>query len=171
MAGEAAGRRMTASGPVTRTGPTGKETTMTSSPQDLVTRYYQALSDADWDAYDQLLAPDVELEAFGGVTSTGVDAVRAFDQVWKTAAPDFSITPLLQARNGEYVLCEILVWGTQTEVLSLPSGDLPPTGLEFGGKGVGIFEVRDGRISAQRIYFDRMVLVEMLGIPVAAPVG
>jgi ketosteroid isomerase-like protein len=143
---------------------------MASAPHDLVTRYYQALSDADWDAYDELFTPDVELEAFGGVTSKGVDAVRAFDQTWKKAAPDFSVTPLLQARNGESVLCEVLAWGTQTEVLSLPAGDLPPTGREFGGKGVGIFELRDGRISAQRIYFDRMVLVEMLGIPVPAPV-
>ena len=144
---------------------------MASSPQDLVTRYYQALSDANWDAYDELFTPDVELEAFGGVTATGVDAVRAFDQVWKSAAPDFTITSLLRAQNGDSLLCEILAWGTQTEVLTLPAGDLPPTGREFGGKGVGIFEVRDGRLSAQRIYFDRMILVEQLGIPVPAPVG
>ena len=144
---------------------------MASSPQDLVTRYYQALSDANWAAYDELFTPDVELEAFGGVTATGVDAVRAFDQVWKSAAPDFTITPLLRAQNDDSLLCEILAWGTQTEVLTLPAGDLPPTGREFGGKGVGIFEVRDGRLSAQRIYFDRMILVEQLGIPVPAPVG
>jgi len=144
---------------------------MASSPQDLVTRYYQALSDANWAAYDELFTPDVELEAFGGVTATGVDAVRAFDQVWKSAAPDFTVTPLLRAQNDDSLLCEILAWGTQTEVLTLPAGDLPPTGREFGGKGVGIFEVRDGRLSAQRIYFDRMILVEQLGIPVPAPVG
>ena len=144
---------------------------MASSPQDLVTRYYEALSDANWAAYDELFTPDVELEAFGGVTATGVDAVRAFDQVWKSAAPDFTITPLLRAQNDDSLLCEILAWGTQTEVLTLPAGDLPPTGREFGGKGVGIFEVRDGRLSAQRIYFDRMILVEQLGIPVPAPVG
>jgi ketosteroid isomerase-like protein len=144
---------------------------MATSAQDLVTRYYQALSGADWAAYDELFTPDVELEAFGGVTAVGVDAVRAFDQIWKSAAPDFTITPLVQAQNGDSVLCEILAWGTHTEVLSLPSGDLPPTGREFGGKGVGIFEVRDRRLSAQRIYFDRLVLVEQLGIPVPAPVG
>ncbi len=40
------------------------------------------------------------------------------------------------------------------QVLTLPAGDLPPTGREFGGKGVGIFEVRDGRLAAQRIYFE-----------------
>src|SRR5947209_2785964 len=75
--------------------------------------------------------PHVELEAFGGVTATGVDAVRAFDQVWKSAAPDFTITPLLRAQTDDSLLCEILAWGTQTEVLTLPAGDLPPTGREF----------------------------------------
>jgi hypothetical protein len=75
------------------------------------------------------------------------------------------------ARNDDSLLCEILAWGTHTDVLTLPAGDVPPTGREFGGKGVGIFEVRDGRLSAQRIYFDRMILVEQLGIPVPDPVG
>jgi len=92
-------------------------------------------------------------------------------QIWKSAAPDFTITPLVWAQDGGSLLCEILAWGTHTEVLMLPAGDLPPTGREFGGKGVGIFEVRDGRLAAQRIYFDRLILVEQLGIPVPAPVG
>lgn len=144
---------------------------MAGSPQDLVTRYYEALSNADWAAYDELFTPDVELKAFGGVTGTGIDAVRAFDQVWKTAAPDFAVTPLLCAQNGDSLLCEILAWGTQTEVLSLPTGDVSPTGRQFGGKGVGVFEIRDGRLSAQRIYFDRMIVLEQLGLLAPAPVG
>lgn len=144
---------------------------MTSSPQDLVNRYYQAINEAAWPAYDELFTPDVELEAPGGVTGAGIDAVRAFDQIWKQAAPDFTVTPLLQVQSGESVLSENLAWGTQTAVLRTPVGDIPPTGHEFGSKYVGVFEFRDGRISAQRIYFDRMVLVEMLGMPVPAAVA
>jgi ketosteroid isomerase-like protein len=142
---------------------------MASSPQDLVTRYYRAIGEADWDSYGEVFTPDVELEAFGGVTGTGVDAIRAFDQIWKNAAPDFTVTPLLVVENGKSVICEILAWGTHTEVLTLPGGDVAPTGREVGGKGVGIFEIRDGRLSAQRIYFDRMILVEQLGLPVGVP--
>ncbi len=144
---------------------------MASTPYDLVTRYYRALTAGDWAAYDDVFTSDVVLEAFGGVSATGVDAVRGFDGIWKHAAPDFTITPLLVAQNGDSLLCEILAWGTHTDVLSLPAGDLPATGREFGGRGVGIFEVRGDRLSAQRIYFDRMILVERLGIPVPAPVA
>lgn len=143
---------------------------MAESPHDLVTRYYQALGAGDWAAYDELFTPDVELDAFGGVTATGVDAIRAFDQVWKRAAPDFTITLLAAVQDADSVCCEILAWGTQTDALTLPTGEVPATGREFGGKGVGIFGVRDGRLSSQRIYFDRLLLVEQLGIPVATGV-
>ena len=57
--------------------------------------------------------------------------------------------------------------GVQTCALPI----FPPTGNEFGAKYVGVFEFRGGRISAQRIYFDRMVIVEMLGMPVPALAG
>jgi len=40
-----------------------------------------------------------------------------------------------------------------------------PEGSERGGKGVGVFRVRDGPLSAQRIHFDRLILVEQLGVP------
>lgn len=144
---------------------------MPSSPQDLVNRYYQAVNEADWGAYDELFTPDVTLEAPGGVTGVGIETVRGFDGIWKRAAADFTVTPLLQVGTGASVLSENLAWGTQTGVLTTPAGDIAPTGQEFGGKYVGVFEFRDGRISAQRIYFDRMIVVETLGMPIPAPVG
>ena len=97
------------------------------------------------------------------VTKTG--------QIWKSAAPDFTVTPLLQVERDGSVLSENRAWGTQTAVLRTAIGDIPPTGHEFGAKYVGVFGFRDGRISAQRIYFDRMVIVEMLGMPVPALAG
>ncbi len=144
---------------------------MASAPQDLVNRYYRAINDAAWAEYDELFTADVALEAPGGVTGTGIDAVRAFDQIWKGAAADFTVTPLLQVQTGASLLSENRAWGTQTAVLTTPLGDVPPTGNEFGAKYVGVFEFRGGRISAQRIYFDRMVIVEMLGMPVPALAG
>lgn len=157
--------------PAARTSRDPKEATMASSPQDLVNRYYGAINDATWAVYDELFTPDVELEAPGGVTGTGIDVVRSFDQIWKRAAADFTVTPLLQVQSGDSVLSENLAWGTQTDVLSTPVGEIPPTGHEFAGKYVGVFEFRDGRISAQRIYFDRMILVKALGMPLPDAVG
>jgi ketosteroid isomerase-like protein len=61
-----------------------------------------------------------------------------------------------------------LAHGTQTGPLATPAGEIPPTGHEIGGKYVGVFEVRDGRIAAQRVYFDRLAVVEQVGaLPVS----
>ena len=145
---------------------------MLSSPQELVNRYYRAINEEDWGVYDQLFTPDAALEAPGDVTGRGPAAMRAFDQVWKTAAPDFTITPLRQVVTGDAVMSENAAAGTHTAVLVTPGGDLPATGRRFGGKYVGVFEIREGRISAQHIYFDRLIVVEQLGTPAAtAPVG
>jgi ketosteroid isomerase-like protein len=88
--------------------------------------------------------------------------MRAFDQVWTVASSDFRVTPLLQIADGGAVSSENLVEGTHDGVLALPTGELPATGREFGGKYVGTFEVRGGRIVAQHVYYDRMIVVEQL---------
>ena len=48
---------------------------------ELINRYYSAINDRRFDDYDALFAPDAALEGPGGVTGTGVDAMKAFDQV------------------------------------------------------------------------------------------
>ena len=133
---------------------------------DIVNRYYQAINDADWGVYEELFSDDATLEAPGGITGVGPAAMRAFDQVWKTAAPDFTITPLTQVADGLSVLSENAVVGTHTATLNLgPAGVLTATGKQFGGKYVGVFEVTGGKISAQHVYYDRMIVVEQLGMP------
>ena len=132
--------------------------------KDLINRYYKAIGDADWTRYDEFFAPDAKLEAFGGVTGTGPRAMIEFDRVWKDAAPDFALTVQSMVAEDGVIMCEIAVSGHQTQVLHLPTGDVPPTGKELVGVGVGVFEVAGGRITAQRIYFDRMLIVEQLGL-------
>jgi ketosteroid isomerase-like protein len=137
---------------------------MDTTTLDLVNRYYRAVNTADWAAYPDLFTEDATLEGPGGVTGIGVGAMVAFDQVWKTAAPDFAVTPMFQTADGSAVSSENLAHGTHTGPLATPAGEIPATGREIGGKYVGIFEIAGGRISAQRIYFDRMAIAEQLGM-------
>ena len=142
---------------------------MDTTTLDLVNRYYQAVNAADWAAYQDLFTDDASLEAPGGATGSGPAAMVAFDQIWKTAAPDFTVTPLSQVAAGTGVSSENLARGIQTGPLATPAGVIPATGLEIAGKYVGVFEIRGGRIAAQRIYFDRLAIVEQLGmLPVTA---
>jgi steroid delta-isomerase-like uncharacterized protein len=129
---------------------------------ELINRYYSAINERRFDDYDALFAPDAALEGPGGVTGTGVAAMKAFDQVWTNASSDFRVTPLVQLSVDGRVSSENLVEATHDGVLRLPSGDLPATGRTFGGRYVGTFEVADGRIASQHVYYDRMIVVDQL---------
>ena len=139
-----------------------------SAPTDIANRYYRAINEGRWDLYDELFTADATLEAPGGLTGTGPGAMLAFDQTWKNAAPDFTVTVLHQVATDGRVMSENAVSGTHTGPLVLPTGELPPTGKPFGSKYVGVLEIADGRITGQHIYFDRLVVVEQLGMPVGA---
>ena len=129
---------------------------------DVVNRYYAAINERRFDAYDALFAADAALEGPGGITGVGPDAMRAFDQVWTVASTTFRVTPLVQIADGGTVSSENMVEGMHDGPLVLPTGELPASGREFGGKYVGTFQVRGGRIVAQRVYYDRMIVVEQL---------
>jgi ketosteroid isomerase-like protein len=134
----------------------------------LVTSYYEAINAARWDGYDAIFTPDAALAAPGDVTGTGPEAMQAFDRIWKEGFSDFTITPVHQLSDGGRVISENRVYGTHDGVLRLPTGALEPTGRKIDDRYVGVFEIADGRISAQRIYFDRMGVAERLGLLPAA---
>jgi len=128
----------------------------------IVNRYYAAINERRFAEYDELFAPDASLEGPGGITGSGPDAMRAFDQVWTNGASNFTVTPLVQVMVDGKVSSENMAEGTHDGVLVLPTGDLPATDRDFGGKYVGTFVVAGGRIVSQHVYFDRMIVVEQL---------
>ena len=129
---------------------------------EVINRYYTAINERRFADYDDLFAPGATLEGPGGVTGTGLGRHAAFDQVWTNASSDFRITPLLQLAVDGKVSSENLVEATHDGLLRLPSGDLPATGRTFGSRYVGTFEVADGRIISQHVYYDRMIVVDQL---------
>ena len=135
-----------------------------STTTDLIDRYYAALARADWAAYDDLVAPDATFAFSGGVDVTGPDGMRMFDRVWKDACPDFVLEARQPIDTGDRVAVVCHYSGTHTEVLHLPEGDIPPTGKHIEGDGVSLFEVAGGQITSQRVYVDRLDLMQQLGL-------
>jgi ketosteroid isomerase-like protein len=132
------------------------------SDPSVIDRYYAAFNARDYAAYDDLFTADAVLEAPGGVTGTGPEAMRALDSGLIAAFSDFTITTLVRYAVGEQVASENIAEGVHDGPFTTPAGDLPPSGNQVGGKYVGVFELRDGRISAQRLYYDRLALVEQM---------
>jgi steroid delta-isomerase-like uncharacterized protein len=144
---------------------TEEGTTMTETVTD---RYYAALNSRDWAAYDQLFTSDAALEGPGGATGTGPDAMREFDRQFATAASDFRLTALTVFATGDRIACELRATGTHDGPFVTPQGVLEASGNRVDVTGVGTFLLRDGRIAAQHVFFDRLALVEQLTATLAA---
>ena len=145
--------------------------TSTKDATDLVRRYYAAINTRDWAAYDEIFTSDPELIAPGSEDDgffrlRGVDAIRGFDQIWATAADDFTVEPLdtVADPGGVVVLSRNRVAMTHTGTLHTPAGDVPATGARIDTTYVGSFRLHDGRIESQQIYYDQMALALKLGL-------
>ena len=147
---------------------------MTSSDTavDVVRRYYAAINARDWSSYEELFTPDTELaapaaeEEDGFMRLRGVDAVRGFDQIWSTAADDFTVEPLetVADADGSVVLSRNAISLTHTGTLHTPMGDVPATGTRIETTYVGSFHVEGGRIVSQQVYYDELALALRLGM-------
>ena len=138
---------------------------MSSRNVDLAVRYYEALNRRDFDAFDALFADDVTFEAVGGVAGSGIDSVKLFDAIWPTAFSDFTIEGIFHVGDGDRVVCHNRATGTHDGPLLLPDGsEVPATGNTISAPYFAAFEVHDGMIVSEHIYFDRMLLSEQLGL-------
>lgn len=139
-----------------------------SNPLDVVNRFYETTNAKDWEACAALFDPRCELWTPAG-SGQGVEAMLSFNRMWERACPDYEIISVRKMVSGEHVASENRFTGTHTGVLSLPIGDLPPTGVAVDSPYVGTFRVVEGRIVSQRVYLDRLEIMERLGVMPPAP--
>jgi ketosteroid isomerase-like protein len=127
--------------------------------------YYEALNRRDFEIYNEVLTDDVTLAAPGGVLVHGKQAVAAFDQVWTAAFSDFTIVGGFHLADDDRIVCHNRATGTHDGTLVMPDGsEVPPTGRRLDAQYFAAFEVRDGLLSSELVYFDRMLLAEQLGL-------
>jgi steroid delta-isomerase-like uncharacterized protein len=133
---------------------------------DVVRRLNASLTARDWEAFGDCLADDCEwTDVPSGGTLRGRDAVIAACKVFTAAFPDFEVESVTLIVQGDLVASEWHGRGTHQGLLPRADGGQDePTGRRFERTGVGIVEVRDGRIARYRDYFDRLTMTEQLGL-------
>lgn len=62
------------------------------------------------------------------------------------------------------VLYELVYEGVHTGPLATSSGEIMGSGRHFHVAAAGVLEIRDGRITADRIYFDPAQFLGQLGV-------
>jgi predicted ester cyclase len=137
---------------------------------EVVERGGERFNAHDADGVLQTYAPDAELRGPGGMVFKGHDAIRGFLTGWFQGFPDCKTTASNRYVDGSVVVEEGVFTGTHTGVFPTPMGDVPPTGRSVSGGYVDIFEIRDGQCVSDRLIFDRMELMEQLGL-VPEPAG
>jgi steroid delta-isomerase-like uncharacterized protein len=120
---------------------------------EVVRRLNQALTDRDWAAVRELVAEDCEwTDVPSGEVINGVETLIGLLRTFTAAFPDFRVHSTTLIAEGDLVASE---WSG--------SGTHEASGRAFGRTGVGIVELRDGKIVRYRDYFDRQTMTEQLG--------
>jgi steroid delta-isomerase-like uncharacterized protein len=126
---------------------------------------YDAFNDRDFERMVALTATDVTITVVGsGDTYHGPDGVRRYNTIWAEAFPDGTITIDRVVASGDYAVVEFTGRGTQTGTLATPAGAIPATGRSVTLQLCDVLELSDGRLRAQRTYFDSGSLLAQLGI-------
>lgn len=142
-----------------------------ASAREVVERGNEAFNKHDVEALIDLYAPDAEFKGPGGMVFTTREAIGEFTRGWFQGFPDCKLRVLSYVVTDDAVVEEGVFEGTHTGVFPTPMGDIPPTGRRVEGGYTDIFRVRDGKIVSDHLSFDRMELMEQLGlVPQAATV-
>jgi steroid delta-isomerase-like uncharacterized protein len=133
---------------------------------EVVRKLNEALTHRDWAAFEALISDDCEwVDVPSGRTLRGVDELVDLCRAFTAAFPDFSVESLRLIAQDDVVASEWSARGTHEGPLALPDGGaIQPTGRSFARTGVGIVELRDGKIVRYRDYFDRQTMAEQLGL-------
>jgi predicted ester cyclase len=140
-----------------------------ANPKELVERGTKLFNAHDVEGLLELYAPDAEVHASGGMVAKGRNEIKKFTQSWIQGFPDVKIRSERLLVSGSTVIEEGIFTGTHTGAFPTPMGDIPPTGRRVEGPYVDIFDFEGERIVRDRLVFDRMQLMEQLGLaPVPA---
>jgi steroid delta-isomerase-like uncharacterized protein len=129
-------------------------------------QFYEDWNAREFDRIAQQIADDGEIVAVGsGQRFTGPDGAVQYSQWWADAFPDGRIEIDKLVSAGDTVVVEFTGRGTQTGTLRTPAGEIPATGRSVTLQLCDVLEfTSDGKVKAQRTYFDSASLLTQLGV-------
>jgi len=136
--------------------------------QELQQQSDDAFNAHDRAACEALCTTDAVLTAPGDMTFNGRQEVCDFLQSWWEAFPDAHTTVREVLYSGDSYVEEGTFAGTHDGVFHTPMGDIPPTHRPVTGEYVSIVKRRGDAVASQYLIFDRLQLLEQLGL-VPAP--
>ena len=137
----------------------------TQDSGNVMRQYFDAISRRDFDAIRKIYHPDYSYTGANGDRQDGPEAGLAVARTYTTAFPDltFDIRHMHTA-GADVVVTEFVVRAThQGELMGIA-----PTNRSIEVPICNIIELRDGRVYAEREYFDMAHLMQQLGVTAGA---
>lgn len=145
---------------------------MTMTAREAFERGTETFNAHDIDGFAGVLADDVVFQAPGGMSGQGKSACAEFYGGWLAAFPDGHVEVHGIHITDDVVVEEGTFSGTHNGVLHTPNGDIPPTGRGVSLQYIQVLRVRDGKHLSFNLMFDRLEMLEQLGlIPAPAEAG
>ena len=145
---------------------------MTMTTREAFEKGTQTFNAHDVDGFAEVLADDVVFEAPGGMRGEGKAACVEFYSSWFTAFPDAHVEVHSLHVIDDVAVEEGTFTGTHDGVLRSPMGDVPPTGRSVRVDYIQVLRFRDGKHRSFNLMFDRLVMLEQLGlVPAPASAG
>jgi len=142
---------------------------MTMTAREAFERGTATFNAHDLDGFTEVLADDVVFTAPGGVHGQGRTACAAFFGSWFAAIPNARVEVEAVHIIGDVAVEEGTFRGTQNGVLQAPTGDIPPTGRSVEVDYIQVLRFRDGKHVSFHLMFDRLAMLEQLGlVPMSA---
>ena len=137
---------------------------MTMTAREAFERGTATFNAHDLDGFTEVLADDVVFTAPGGVHGRGRTACAAFFGSWFAAFPNARVEVEAIHIIGDVAVEEGTFRGTQDGVLQAPTGDIPPTGRSIEVHYIQVLRFRDGKHVSFHLEFDRLAMLEQLGL-------
>ena len=141
---------------------------MPMTAREAFERGTRTFNDHDMEGFAEVLADEVAFSAPGGVRGAGKEACVAFFAGWYGAFPDARVDVRACHFIDDLAIEEGTFTGTQAGPLPSPMGDIPPTGRSVAVDYVHVLRFRDGKHVSFELLFDRLLMLEQLGIAPAA---
>jgi steroid delta-isomerase-like uncharacterized protein len=141
---------------------------MSAGTREAFERGTETFNAHDINGFAQVLADDVVFDAPGGMHGEGKEACAAFYGSWFAAFPDAHVDVQSVHIVDDVAVEEGTFTGTHDGVLQTPTGDVPPTHRRVTIPYVQVLRFRDGKHTSFHLMFDRLEMLEQLGL-VPAP--
>lgn len=126
---------------------------------------YEMYNNGDFDGMAAQAAADAEITGVPtGMTLKGPDGFRQYIQGWASAFPDSQIEVMNVIVGEEGAVVEFRGRGTHTGPLMAPTGEIPATGKSVDIPFCDVLQMKDGKITSLRSYFDIATMMGQLGL-------